>query len=159
MPIKKEVLKKHFGEQYQELIDDLNNTLRLIGQEIICIDDRYAIQFDLQSARNDPSIALLLLLYTDKSSFSKDEETGDFILSPLNTPELAIISTVMALWQKHGRPKAPLNELRKATENALGKKLFSKSLNRLLSLKYLIEDEGIISPGWRFRAEIEEPLY
>ncbi|NVM53265.1 MAG: hypothetical protein HWN66_06140 [Candidatus Helarchaeota archaeon] len=159
MPIKKEILKKHFGNQYEELIDNLNETLRVVGQEIICIDDRYAIQFDLHRARNDPSIALLLLLYTDKSSFNKDEETGDFILSPLTNPELAIVSAVMALWQKHGRPKAPLKELRKATENALDKRLFNKSLNKLISLKYLIENEGIISPGWRFKAEIEEPLY
>ncbi|MHA1129733.1 MAG: hypothetical protein ACTSQQ_02900 [Candidatus Helarchaeota archaeon] len=138
MPIKKEILKRHFGEQYETLIDTLNDTLRLLGQEIICIDDRYAIQFDLQRAQTDPAIALLLQLYTDKSSFKKDEETGDFILSPLTRPELAILAATMALWEKFGRPKAPLKELQKATENALDRNMFSKSLSRLIKLKYLV---------------------
>lgn len=159
MPIKKEILKKNFGEKYEEIIENLNSVLNKIGQEIICIDDKYAIHFDLQIAKKDPSIALLLLLYTDKSTFNKDEETGDFIISPLTRPELAIISAAMALWQKYGRPKAPLIDLKKATEGALGKQLFQKSLNKLISLEYIVENEDIISPGWRFKAEIEEPLY
>jgi len=159
MPIRKEILKKQFGDKYQELIDDLNTKLNLLGQEIICIDEKYAIQFDIQRARNDPNIALLLMLYTDKSNFNRDKETGDIVISPLSNPELAILSVMMALWQKHGRPKALLKELREATEGAIDVKVFNKSFDNLIKLDYLVKSEGVVSPGWRFKAEVEEPLY
>ncbi|RLE97979.1 MAG: hypothetical protein DRJ96_02325 [Thermoprotei archaeon] len=137
-------LARALGRDYLEVIKALNNTLEVLGLEVVAVDEegrRLSLEGDLRRA-------LFLVLLKEPPSIQEAKTVGWRI------DDLAVLAaSLLYLMARGGR--APRSDLMSVLKSRFRYPRLSYVVERLLRLGYLEEEGDQITIGWRSRVEID----